>query len=139
MEVKLKQLEEADVIERVNGRTTWVSPLVVVHGEKEPRLCVDMCRANEAIVRGRHPIPVIDKILEDLTGVTVFSKLDLKWGYHQIELGASCTKTCVDFLLKHGVRSNQNALQHIKISGCINVCARMNPSTFRLYIPINWN
>ena len=51
--------------------------------------------------------------------------------------GASCTKTRVDFLLKHGVRSNQNALQHTKISGCINVCARMNPSTFRLYIPIN--
>ena len=42
-----------------------------------------------------------------------------------------------DFLLKHGVRSNQNALQRTKISGCINVCARMNPSTFLLYIPIN--
>ena len=51
--------------------------------------------------------------------------------------GASCTKTCVEFLLKHGVRSNQNAFQRTKISGCINVCARMNPSTFLLYIPIN--
>ncbi|XP_059209654.1 uncharacterized protein K02A2.6 [Centropristis striata] len=45
-----------------------------------------MRRANEAIVRERHPIPVIDEILEDLNGATVFSKLDLKWGYHQIEL-----------------------------------------------------
>lgn len=45
-----------------------------------------MRRANEAIVRERHPIPVIDEILEDLTGATVFSKLDLKWGHHQIEL-----------------------------------------------------
>ena len=44
--------------------------------------------------------------------------------------GTSCTKSCVDFLLKH-------ALQRTKISGCINVCARMNPSTFLLYIPIN--
>ena len=86
VEMKLKQLEEDDVIERVNGPTPWVSPLVVVHGKKEPRLCVDMRRANEAIVRERHPIPVIDEILEDMTGATVFSKLDLKWGYHQIEL-----------------------------------------------------
>lgn len=67
---------------RVNGPTPWVSPLVVVHGKKEPRR-VDMRKAN---VRERHPIPVIDEILEDLTGATVFSKLDLKWGYHQIEL-----------------------------------------------------
>ena len=51
--------------------------------------------------------------------------------------GASCTKTCVDFLLKHGIRTNQNALQSTKISGCISVCAPMNPSTFLLYIPIN--
>ena len=69
---KLKQLEEMDVIERVSGPTPWVSPLVVVHGKKEPRLCVDMRRANEAIVRERHPIPIIDEILEDMTGATVF-------------------------------------------------------------------
>uniref|UniRef100_A0A3P9MCB8 Gypsy retrotransposon integrase-like protein 1 n=1 Tax=Oryzias latipes TaxID=8090 RepID=A0A3P9MCB8_ORYLA len=86
VEEKLKQLEDADVIERVNGPTPWVSPLVVVHGKKEPRLCVDMRRANEAIIRERHPIPIIDEILENMTGATMFSKLDLKWGYHQIEL-----------------------------------------------------
>ena len=45
-----------------------------------------MRRANEAVVRERHSIPFIDEILEDMTGATVFSKLDLKWGYHQIEL-----------------------------------------------------
>ena len=37
-------------------------------------------------MRERHPIPIIDEILEDMTGATVFSNLDLKWGYHQIEL-----------------------------------------------------
>ena len=84
---KLKQLEEMDVVERVNGPTPWVSPLVIVHkSAKEIRLCVDMRRANDAIVRERHPIPTIDEILEDMNGATVFSKLDLKWGYHQIEL-----------------------------------------------------
>ena len=50
------------------------------------RLCIDMRRANEAILRERHPIPTVDEILQSLKGSKVFSKLDLKWGYHQLEL-----------------------------------------------------
>ena len=45
-----------------------------------------MRRANEAIVRERHPIPTIQEVLYDLNGATVFSKIDLKWGFHQVEL-----------------------------------------------------
>lgn len=45
-----------------------------------------MRRANEAILRGRHPIPTVDEILQSLNGSKVFSKLDLRWGYHQLEL-----------------------------------------------------
>ena len=45
-----------------------------------------MRRANEAIVRERHPIPTVDEVLQDMTQSSVFSKLDLKWGYHQLEL-----------------------------------------------------
>ena len=52
----------------------------------EVRLCVDMRCANKAIIRERHPIPTIDEILQDMQEGGVFSKLDLKWGYHQIEL-----------------------------------------------------
>ena len=47
---------------------------------------MDMRRANEAIERERHPIPTIEEVLHDLNGSTVFSKLDLKWGFHQVEL-----------------------------------------------------
>ena len=49
----------------------------------------------------------------------------------------SCGLMYKDFLLKHGVRSKPNALLSTKISGCMNLCVRMNPSTFPLYIPIN--
>jgi transposase InsO family protein len=85
---KLDDLLAKDIIEEVpNSPTEWVSPLVVVpKPDGDVRVCIDMRKANEAIVRERHPIPTIEEILYDLNGATVFSKLDLKWGFHQIEL-----------------------------------------------------
>ena len=78
---------ENDIIERVEGPTTWISPVVVAPKlSGYIRFCVDMYRANEAIVRERLPTPTVDEVLEGLNGSTVFSKLDLRWGFHQIEL-----------------------------------------------------
>ena len=45
-----------------------------------------MRRVNQAIQRERHPIPTVDEIMQSLNGSKIFSKLDLKWGYHQLEL-----------------------------------------------------
>ena len=85
---------EKDIIEEVRSRPTeWGSPLVEVPKlDGDIRICVDMRRANEAIVRECHSIPTIEEVLYDLSGSTVFSKLDLKWGFHQIELEAESHK-----------------------------------------------
>jgi hypothetical protein len=45
-----------------------------------------VAQLNTAVIRERYPIPTVEESLEDLNGAAVFSKLDLKWGYHQIEL-----------------------------------------------------
>ncbi|KAK7102592.1 hypothetical protein V1264_020788 [Littorina saxatilis] len=45
-----------------------------------------MRRVNEAVMRERHPIPTVDELLQDMAESRVFSKLDLKLGYHQCEL-----------------------------------------------------
>ena len=45
-----------------------------------------MRQANAAIVRERHPIPTVDEVLHYLNGSTVFSKLYIKWAFHQVEL-----------------------------------------------------
>ena len=86
-EKKLDELVEMGVIEAVEGPTPWVSPIVIVPKPSgDIRLCVDMRRANEAIIRERHPIPTIDEVLQSMNGSTVFSKIDLKWSFHQLEL-----------------------------------------------------
>ena len=49
-----------------------------------------MRHANRAILMTRHISPTIDELIADLNGATAFSKLDLKSGYHQLELHLSC-------------------------------------------------
>ena len=87
LEAKIAELESADIIEAVEGPTPWVSPAVIVPKPSgDIRLCVDMRQANKAVERERHVIPTVEETLAEMNGSTVFSKLDLKWGFHQLEL-----------------------------------------------------
>ena len=83
----LEKLESQGIIEKVDGPTPWISPLVVIpQKDGDIRLCVDMRMANRAILRERHPTPTVDDLIHTLNGATVFSKLDLHAGYHQLLL-----------------------------------------------------
>ena len=87
VEKELQRLEDLDVIERIEGPTPWVSPIVVVPTKTgEIRLCVDMREANKAVKTEKRLKPTLDELIPDLNGATVFSTLDLTFGYHQLEL-----------------------------------------------------
>ena len=131
---KIEELVAMDIIEPVEGLTRWVSPVVVVPKQNdEIRLCVDMRRANKAIIRERYPIPTVDEVLQSLYQSTVFSKLDLKWGYHQLELHPD-SRSITTFTthsglyqykrLMFGITSAPEVYQHViqqSLQGCEGV------------------
>ena len=94
MEKEIQKLVEADIIERLtDGPTEWVSKIVTPPKPKKTddiRLCVDMRDANKAILRTRHVSPTLDELITELNGATMFSKIDLRSGYHQLVLHPSC-------------------------------------------------
>lgn len=89
VEEQLLNDEANDIIEKVDGATPWVSPVVIVPKPNDPseiRLCIDMREPNRAIQRERHITPTIDDVINQVNGSKVFSKLDLNSAYNQLEL-----------------------------------------------------
>ena len=110
VEKKLDQLLELDVIEKVTGPTSWVSPIVAVPKGEEVRLTIDMRQANQAILRNHYPIPTIEELLQQFNNCKLFSKIDLNKGYHQISLHPESRKLTT-FITHAGVFQYKRLVQ----------------------------
>jgi hypothetical protein len=61
----------------------WGCPALFVSKKyKELRLCVDYRPLNAITIKNKYPLPHIDILFDQLAGAQVFSKIDLRSGYH---------------------------------------------------------
>ncbi|CAH2218043.1 jg26686 [Pararge aegeria aegeria] len=69
------------------SNSPYASPIVLVKKKSgEKRLCVDYRALNSRTIRDHYPLPRIDDLLDQLSGHTLFTSLDLASGYHQIAI-----------------------------------------------------
>ena len=87
VQAELQRMESLGVISHVKEPTPWCAAMVVVpKASGAVRICVDMKPLNENVLREIHPMPKVDTTLAQLTGATMFSKLDANSGFWQIPL-----------------------------------------------------
>ena len=68
----------------------WGAPVLFVKKKDGSlRLCIDYRKLNKVTIRNQYPLPRIDELFDQLQGSRVYSKIDLKSGYHQLRVQES--------------------------------------------------
>ena len=85
LKLKLQELLEKGFIHL--SVSPWGAPVLFVKKKDGTlRLCVYYRQLNKMTVKNRYPLPMIDDLFNHLKGVSVFLKIDLRSGYHQLRI-----------------------------------------------------
>jgi hypothetical protein len=85
LKIQLQDLLEKGFIRP--SSSPWGCPAIFVKKKDQTlRMCVDYRPLNEVTIKNKYPLPRIDILFDQLTGARVFSKIDLRSGYHQIRI-----------------------------------------------------
>jgi hypothetical protein len=63
--------------------------LIVEKKDRTQQMCVDYQSLNEVTVKNKYPLPRIEDLFDQMKGASVFSKIDLRSGYHQLKIRES--------------------------------------------------
>jgi hypothetical protein len=87
LKIQLNNLLDKSLIHP--NSSPWGCPaLFVSKKDKDLRLCVNYRPLNAISIKNKYPLPRIDILFDQLAGAQVFSKIDLRAGYHQIKICA---------------------------------------------------
>nr|GFB78547.1 putative reverse transcriptase domain-containing protein [Tanacetum cinerariifolium] len=82
---QLKELVDKGFI-RPNS-SPWGAPVLFVKKKDGSFwMCIDYRELNKVTVKNRYPLPRIDDLFDQLQGSSVYSKIDLRSGYHQLRV-----------------------------------------------------
>jgi hypothetical protein len=85
LKIQLQDLLEKGFIRY--SSSPWGCPAIFVKKKDQTlRMCVDYRPLNDVTIKNKYPLPRIDILFDQLTGARVFSKIDLRSGYHQIRI-----------------------------------------------------
>ena len=85
LRVQLQELLDKSFIRP--STSPWGAPVLFAKKkDKTLRLCIDYRQLNRVMIKNRYPLSRIDDLFEQLRGVQVYSKIDLRTGYHQLRV-----------------------------------------------------
>ncbi|GKC78959.1 putative reverse transcriptase domain-containing protein [Tanacetum coccineum] len=85
LSVQLQELLEKGFIRP--SSSPWGAPVLFVKKKDGSfRMCIDYRELNKLTIKNRYPLPRIDDLFDQLQGSSVYSKIDLRSGYHQLRI-----------------------------------------------------
>jgi hypothetical protein len=83
LKMQLKELLDLGLIRP--SVSPWGAPVIFVRKkDRSWRLCIDYRQLNKATIKNQYLLPRIDDLFDQMKGETMFSKIDLRSGYHQL-------------------------------------------------------
>ena len=90
VELKELKLQLQELLEKRFIRPSvspWGAPVLFVKKKDGTlRLCIDYRQLNKLTIKNKYPLPRIDDLFDQLKGASIFSKIDLRSGYHQLRI-----------------------------------------------------
>ena len=108
------------------SKSPWGAPIIIIYRNGKPRVCIDWCKLNKAMVADQHPIPKQTDILQALSSAQYLSMFDALSGFTQMEFDEesrhiTAIRThhrlhhfkCMPFGWRNGTPEFQQAMQEI--------------------------